>query len=493
MVGTSNIALERVQALLHVEAGDGSLYNHLVRVVHAIAEEKPQDALAQLEKLSRQVKQTAFVGAPAPEVTEESVAALGAEEERRQRSLHSLKLLKSPSDPTAAPRVLCAVQNFLDDAAMFEWAGVGFGRQESFRISLSLRKLAADVPALQSVRLWGKILGRDGDYYVAEGELQKPPPVTGSTPPLPGTPEYEVEKRGEGANNFTYWVASGGSAEWVQLPTVRANHIVASRNIKHLLSGNLNSPVESTPWFPGQEQHLLRVQIARISATCTLAMRGWYEVDEEAGVKNAIKLVESPLESFPGEEELLTPAGWVHASPFILSTGRTTWPDLESYAEGALSEEQTAAIQAQIDAEPEHAILESIEADLEDLKPEDVEGTVAWNFKVYGDEGLYTVGDAQKTHRVTAVRSTIWPGAITVAQGSKFANLYVGYAMKCGTLVPPQKESGLPLRGTMALMPLVPDDIMDEPKDLEEQEEPNPIQDEADSDKGDVDDDPDAA
>lgn len=36
-------------------------------------------------------------------------------------------------------------------------------------------------------------------------------------------------------------------------------------------------------------------------------------------------------------------------------------------------------------------------------------------------------------------------------------------------------------------MPLAPGDIMDEPKDLEENEEPNPQEEEAESDGGDVD------
>eukprot|EP00933_Yihiella_yeosuensis_P060438 TRINITY_DN631_c0_g3_i1.p1 TRINITY_DN631_c0_g3~~TRINITY_DN631_c0_g3_i1.p1 ORF type:complete len:493 (+),score=141.58 TRINITY_DN631_c0_g3_i1:123-1601(+) len=491
-MGTSDIALERVQALLKVDAGNGSIYNHMVQVVRSLAAEKPGDALAQLEALSRQLKDSSFRGAPAPESAEESVAAIAADEEKKQRSLRAFELIR-PSDPSAAPRVLCAVQNFMEDAAMFQWAGVGFGKQESFQIAMNLRKLATDVPALDNLRLWGKVMGIDADYYVAEGSLKKPPGAVAPPAPLPGSPEFDVENRGEGANLFTYWVTTGGANPWVRLPTARASQIVAARSIKKMMTGNLESSVESTPWFPGTEQHLLRAQIARITSTCSLAVRDWYVADDEEGaLKNAIKMAEEPLAAFPPEEELVTPAGWVHCTPFLLSTGKSTWPNPDDYPEGVLSEEQIAEIGAQAEAEAEHGMLESLEADLEDLKPEDFEGSIAWNFKVYGDEGLYTYPDSQKTHRVTAVRSLIWPGAITVAQGSRFANLYVGYAMKCGSLVPNQKDSGLPLRGTMALMPLAPDDICDEPADLEEQEEPNPIQDEAESDKGDVDEDPDA-
>ncbi|CAE8702749.1 unnamed protein product, partial [Polarella glacialis] len=417
-MGTSDIALERVQALLKVDSGNGSMYNHLVRTVRLLAADKPENALAQLETLSRQLKESAFSGAPAPEQAEESIAAVAAEEQRKRWALQSLQLLKSPSDHTATPKVLAAVQNFLEDASMFEWAGVGFGRQESFHIAMSLRKLAAETPALDSFRLWGKLLGTEGDYLVAEGVLKMPPGGLSAGAAMPGTPEYDVEERGEGANSCSYWVSSGASAGWVRLPSARASQIAAARNIKRMLTGSLNSSVPSTPWFPGTEQHLLRVQIARISSTCTLAAKGWYEPDEESGIKNKIKMVDAENLAFPASEELATQDGWVHASPFLLSNGKSTWPDLEALGE-KLTEEQTAEISAQAEAEPEHAMLEGITEDLAELKPEDAEGgSPAWSIKVYGDEGVYDFGEngGAKTYRVTAVRSTIWPGAVTVAQ-----------------------------------------------------------------------------
>jgi len=148
--------------------------------------------------------------------------------------------------------------------------------------------------------------------------------------------------------------------------------------------------------------------------------------------------------------------------------------------EGTLPEETIAAITAQSEAEPEKAILEGIAADLEELKPEDGEGTPAWNIKVYGDKGQYTFPDSTKSYRITAVRSLIWPGAVSVAQGSRFANLYIGYGQKCATLVDPYKESGLPLTGALPFssgnlqLPMAPDDVMEEPNDQEEQEEPQP-------------------
>ncbi|CAK9034482.1 unnamed protein product [Durusdinium trenchii] len=484
-MGTCDIALERVHALLRVDAGNGSLYNHLVQLARTLAEEKPKDALEQVEALSRRLKESAFRGAPAPEEPELSVAEKAAEDESKKCAQSFMQLLRPPSDPTAAPKVLGVVQNYLEDAAIFEWAGVGFGKQESYHLSMSLRKLAAD-SGLESLRLWGKVLGTGGDYYVAEGTLNAAEQAVA----LPGSPDDDVEPRGQGANRCIYWVTKGGFDPWVRLPHARASHVRAARNIKHMMSGNLSSEVISTPWFPGGEEQLLRAQIARITSTCTLAPKGWFEVDEEAPVKNTLRMVEGAAEAFPSPEELATQGGWVHAAPFLLSTGKSSWPDVDAL-EGEITEEQAEEIKALAENEPEKAMLEGIEADLEELKPEEAETGPAWSIKNYGDEGVYSSGDGTATLRVTALRSMIWPGAVTAVKGTRFANLYVGYGMKCGSLVGPEKESGLPLRGTMPLMPLAPEDIMDEPVDLEEHEEPNPIQDEAESDKGELEEDPD--
>merc|ERR1712039_111352 len=242
-------------------------------------------------------------------------------------------------------------------------------------------------------------------------------------------------------------------------------------------TGDLSASVVSMPWFPGGEKHLLRARIARITSSCKLAVSGYLEVneDEDTGRKSV-----RPVEEyeFPSHDDLKAEAAWVHAAPFLLSSGKSTWPDLEPLQE-LVPEKVIQELTQQQENEPAHELLEGIAADLEELKPEGAETSPAWSIRVYGDQGLYNVGDATKSYRVTAVRSLIWPGAVTVAQGSKFANLYVGNGLKAGGLVPPAKDSDLPLRGTSPYFPLVPDDIMDEPADLEEQEEPNPQQDDA--------------
>lgn len=480
-MGTSNIAFERVQALLRINSGKGSLHPHLCRVIRQLVDEKPEDALATLELASRHLKQCSDQAPPAPDLIVAAVPDPEAEAAKLKYCDDVMKLIAPPTDPTSTPEVLTVVRNFMDDAAMFEWAGVGFGKEASYRLAMSLRALAANNPYLKDLCLWGKILGTDGDYYIAEGTV----PKSETPPPVPDvlTPEDLVEPRGEGANSRSYWVCPGGCAPWVQLPQARSDHIVAAKSIKRLMTGDLSSQVLSTPWFPGEEQHLLRAQIARISAACVIAPSNWYEVVGEDGYE--IKEVDDPIAEFPKHEQLIDQSTWVHSRHYLHIHGKTKW---------RLPEEYPKDTQAYIDAEeavesdPAKPILTTIQNDYEELKAlagdgAEGGGSLAWSVKVFGDTGIYKFEENNKSNQVTAVRSLAWPGAVTVAQGVRFANIYIGYGMKCGSLLP-QRPSGEPLPGTSPFLPLCPDEVMEETGDLELQPEPFPQEDEGAADDG---------
>lgn len=62
--------------------------------------------------------------------------------------------------------------DLIDEANFFEWGGVGLGKEEVFRISLSLKHLLETNP-LQSVRFFGKIFGKHNDYLIAETEYKE--------------------------------------------------------------------------------------------------------------------------------------------------------------------------------------------------------------------------------------------------------------------------------------------------------------------------------
>jgi hypothetical protein len=80
---------------------------------------------------------------------------------------------------------------------LFSKIGVGFGKEESYRIQTALKRLAEEKKTIR-VRFWGKILTKGGDYLVIEG-----------APKQPGPSELgaDVEKPREGGNYNTYWLS----------------------------------------------------------------------------------------------------------------------------------------------------------------------------------------------------------------------------------------------------------------------------------------------
>lgn len=61
------------------------------------------------------------------------------------------------------------------------------------------------------MRLWGKILTRSNDYYIAEGLI--------SNKYADEVPK-DAEAIGEGSNEYTFWVTHDVLGEWFELPFV---------------------------------------------------------------------------------------------------------------------------------------------------------------------------------------------------------------------------------------------------------------------------------
>lgn len=180
---------------------------------------------------------------------------------------------------------------------IFEWAGVGFGEVEAYRIMKSLKvnilfnlnqKLATDSGA-GNIRFFGKIHGTQADYYVAEGTFEGDEDGEEERPP-------EFEPRGTGVNKFVYWVTTKILGQWTKLPDLLPSDINASRQIKVLFTGDLERKIYTNPFFFGLEKHYLRAQIARISHSTTIIPKGLYKTVEDS---------EKEIEEFvPDEGEL---------------------------------------------------------------------------------------------------------------------------------------------------------------------------------------------
>lgn len=61
--------------------------------------------------------------------------------------------------------------NVAEVSFYLEQVGVGLGREEMYRIFLALKQLV-DTQPLQRCRFWGKILGIEANYIVAEVEYR---------------------------------------------------------------------------------------------------------------------------------------------------------------------------------------------------------------------------------------------------------------------------------------------------------------------------------
>lgn len=152
------------------------------------------------------------------------------------------------------------IQNFQQHAAtLFQPLGINFKSEENYRIGLCLKKLAQKENCT-SLRFWGKILTTNGDYLVMQGVglKKKDPIVTG-----------DMEKYREGANYYSYWVSHESIGDdWYELPLISPAQLQTAKLIKHIFTGNLMAPVNTYPKFEGQERHLLKAQIVRITHNC---------------------------------------------------------------------------------------------------------------------------------------------------------------------------------------------------------------------------------
>jgi len=414
--------------------GKPSVYEHFASIIDKVVLQKPDDPFGALEVLSRLLK----VETPQSESFEENEI-----EAMKTKATSMMAVTAVPTEGEgegAAPKTVCAIPDFMEESAMLEWAGVGFGELESYQIMCSLRKLAADSSedGIKQLRFWGKILGISADYYVAEGQLEA------EGDPDENDPTYE--KQGEGCNAFTFWVTTSLTGKWEKLPHTRAKHIIAARKIKKIMTGDLNAKVITHPHFPGPaekepfstEKELLRAQIAQITADTVLCIKGFMVLDEEGN------LDQEAMEKFvtPPVSDLAKLDGWTHERDHILKSGRTKHDEIPEDAEEEEEKKKAEKMKKEQEADPKRSRVRSIATD-PDLQ---------WAVRQGGDKSLYSAGaeGEVKSYTVTTVRCLTWPGAVTVAKGGSVTNIYVGQGLKYGE---------------PDFFPCAPLDIQEEPED----------------------------
>lgn len=399
------------------------VYEHLGEIIDRVVVEKPQDAHGLVEVLSRLIKEKSSAE---PEPSAASVDAEKAVTTKLDGS--TANVVEVFAAPPTGETNDCELTDFMSDASVLSWAGVGFGEQESYKIMCSLRRLALAEKAsgangIKSLRFWGKLLGTDLDYYVAEAGRGGGAAHNDERIEVPGE---------EGANKYLYYVTTDLCGEWTILPDVRPWHIMASRQIKKLVTGNLEADVITHPCFPeldmealpkpAQEKYLVRALIARISADTIICLKGFVEADP-SGIGTQPNESDPPWQ-YPSTTELATIDAWMHFRPYVLKTiGRTRHLD------------DPGGDPPGEDGSEKKVVLEAVPEELRPLRNDGL----SWMVKQLGDTTQYSnpvdKDGNPKCEVVTCLRCLTWPGAVTCVRSGlstpmhQLVSIYVGYGL----------------------------------------------------------------
>ncbi|XP_045906037.1 radial spoke head protein 6 homolog A [Micropterus dolomieu] len=416
-------------------------YDHLTQLLIKVMDERPQNVVDVIEDMSHDVKQGLFENKQStlrvlPQAT---AAELLAE---RQRLLFS----RQEETEQEEELVETPLPNVSEIGFYLEQAGVGLGREEMQRVFLALKQLV-ESQSLLRCRLWGKVLGTESNYVVAEAEYREgeeeeeqsteeaaeeeereadtqenemdPLPQL-TYQPLPVVPKEPI---GTGANKYIYYVCKEPGLPWVKLPSVTPAQITVARQIHKFFTGRLDAPVVSYPPFPGNEANYLRAQIARISAGTQVSPQGFFQAGEEEGDEED----EAPRDSYEVNHDFegipvaeMSESTWVHHVQHILPQGRCTWVNLAVKPGEDSNEEGEAEDKEEEPDEPEPEVGPPLLTPLS--QDAEIFNTPPWSSKMSST--------LTSQHAVAVLRSNLWPGAYAYACGKKFENIYVGWGLK---------------------------------------------------------------
>ncbi|KAM3132513.1 Radial spoke head protein 4 A [Paramecium bursaria] len=335
-----------------------------------------------------------------------------------------------------SPSLNATIQYFPKLNQLLNIIGYGFSDEDAHNIQLCLKKIAQADANIKTLRFWGKILASQNDYYVIEATLYKP-----YTEPMP--PDYD-----ERTNEYVHYVAHDLLGDWILLPIINRKQLESSRLITYIFTGDLNRAITQYPTFEGQEKHMLKAQILRITHSTLLAPRGLYKTNDDDP-----KLIAYEEEfKMPEIAELAGFEAWVHQPANLLKMGRIT-----HYVDPQLPEAEKQTLLEQLQTEdPEVERLRAIVSDAPTIK--DIEQN--WYYKTHGETQPFTgLEEGTLGYQVIQLRNYSWPGTVTVANAQEFGSLYVGYGLK---------------NQVKQFNPIAPKDIQEEPEDIIEFPEPNP-------------------
>ncbi|XP_077156858.1 radial spoke head protein 6 homolog A-like [Paroedura picta] len=453
--GPRELAIKNAKAyLLKTSIKSGvSLYDHFAEMLAKILDERPENPADIIENISKDIKCARF---------QKKMDTLRDEHEKLPTydlaEMYKTLFQKAGGDggeqEVEEETLETPLPNVMETAYYFEQAGFGLSLEEYYHIFLALKLLVTTHP-LQTCRFWGKILGTEANYIVAEVEFREgeeeeeaeeeeipeeglkegsdreeededdeekdEPPKPNYKPP----PVIPKEDNRTGTNKFTYFVCNEPGKPWVKLPQVTPAHIVNARKIKKFFTGRLDAPIVSYPPFPGTEANYLRAQIARISAATQISPLGFYQFgeeegdEEEEGGAGRDSYEENPeFEPISVIELVDSLANWVHHVQNILMQGRCSWinPFQKAEEEEEEDEEEEKEDQEESQQEVGPPLLTPLSEDAEIL-----------NILPWSSEASTSL---VPQYAIAVLQSNLWPGAYSFGIGRRFDNIYIGWGHK---------------------------------------------------------------
>ncbi|XP_050405760.1 radial spoke head protein 4 homolog A [Patella vulgata] len=430
-----------------------NLYDHLSRVLTRVLDERPDNVADVIEDISKDTKRSKFtsdtdtVQDKLDKSTEVALAQL-------QKKLFS-KGEGEEDEAQPDEEVETPLPNLMELCFYFEQAAIGLNREEVIRVWLALKNLVDNHP-LQHVRFWGKILGTEQNYYVAEVEYregdeeeeeeeEEEPNEEDSTEKdeadegeeeeteeddfpkpefkAPASPPKEDNRTG--VNKKTYFVCNEPGKPWIKLPAVTPTQISGARKIKKFFTGRLDAPVVCYPPFIGNESNYLRAQIARISAGTHISPLGFYQFDEEEEEEEEGEARDHFVENLDFEgisvRDLVDPllTNWVHHVQHILPQGRCTWWNPVQKSEDDYEDEDEEEEREEPD-EPEPEVGPPLLTPI--AEDDEIGGMSPWTPKLSSN--------LIPQYSISVMHSNLWPGAHAFAIEKKFENIYIGYGHK---------------------------------------------------------------
>nr|XP_014120866.1 radial spoke head protein 4 homolog A isoform X1 [Zonotrichia albicollis] len=447
-----------------------NLYDHLATILTKILDEQPANTVDIIETISQDVKWAQF-RKKMDTLRDEHLIPPTFEAAEKCKALFIKEAGEEEPEELDEEMGEPALPNVMETAFYFEQAGIGLSKDECYYIFLAFKNLISVQP-IQTCRFWGKILGLEMNYIIAEVQLREgeeeeeereeeeeetvaeeekemgegeeeveqkekepEPPKSTYKPP----PEIPKEANGTGTNKYVYFVCNEPGKPWVKLPPVTPAQIVCARQIKKFFTGRLDAPIVSFPPFPGNEANYLRAQIARISAGTHVSPTGFYQFPEdEEEEEGGDTYEENPeFEPPPVAEMVESLAMWAHHVKGILKQGRCVWinPAQKSEEDEEEGEEEEEEEEEERQEETGQPLLTLISED------EGMKNIPAWTAQASTN--------LIPEYSIAILQSNRWPGAYAFASGRKFENIYFGWGHKYNPeshtpALPPPAEAEFP-------------------------------------------------